>query len=493
MPRSSLAVHVVMALGWSAHLAVAPHAAAQMTTRGDTGAVVLFPRDRVAAVERYVESYRSRLGLPGVAVSVATRDSVLLATGYGSGTMDGDPITGRTPIHIGSVTKTLTAATAVHLAQQGQLDLDASVEAYLPHFTLGGSFEPGTITVRHLLQHRSGLRQWDGHDRRAQREGTFGHLSSYGPPGEHAEYSSLNYIILGRILEVVSGEEYARILDGALFHPLGMRDAFVEGDGAPPTARARGHQSYFGIQHSRAEPSPPRYLVPAGFAGASAYDLALYGGMLVGGGSFAGTRVLDEETVSAILGPLDSEGSALGWGRRRVDGSLLLEHKGNTRTISARMRLVPEQGYAITVLATTNSGPFFSAADDLMDGIHAILTGEPAPRLWPRERLFKGVILLSMALGVAGMVRHTRRWSDAGYPVGMERSVGTAGRLALDVGGGALLLFGLPRFIGVPLPTMVQYFPDLGLALALSAGMGIGGGVLRAFNRSGGEPSGPLP
>jgi hypothetical protein len=68
--------------------------------------------------------------------------------------------------------------------------------------------------------------------------------------------------------------------------------------------------------------------------------------------------------------------------------------------------------------------------------------------------------------------------------VGLDASAGTLGRLALDVGGGAFVLFGVPRLAGVPLSTMVEYFPDLGLALAASAGAGVMGGVLHAFTRS---------
>lgn len=477
MARIAPLLLVFLALGSSAHPAEAQ----------------ALPGERIEAVERLVERSWARLGLPGVAVSVATGDSVLLATGYGRGTLDGEPLTGHTPIHVGSVTKTFTAAVAAHLARRGALDLDAPVEAHLPDFTMDDPYEPGTITVRHLLQHRSGLRQWDGHDRRAQREGVFDHLSPAGPPGERARYSSLNFIILGRILEEATGQPYPRLLDHVLFGPLGMDGAFVEGDGDLPSHRALGHQSWFGFQRSRIEPPPPRYLVPAGFAGASAHDLGRYGGMLVGGGTFAGTRILDEETVSTLLGPLGVQGRALSWGRSRVDGTLVLDHSGNTRTTSARVRLVPEDGYAITVLAPTNSGPFFGAADDLMDGIHAVLAGEPPPRLWPRERLFKGVILVGTVLSVAGMLRRAHRWGDAGYPVDVDGSTGTLGRLALDVGGGALLLFGVPRFVGVPLSTMVEYFPDLGVALAVSAGAGIVGGVFRAFTRSTGDPSGSLP
>lgn len=443
-----------------------------------------FSDERLEAVQRFVERSRSRLGLPGVAVSVATPDSVVLAFGYGGRTLEGGPVTEHTPFHIGSVTKTFTAAAAAYLAQEGILELDAPVEAYLPDFTMGPPFTPGSITVRHLLQHRSGLSQWSGHDRRAQREGGFGHLAPSGLPGERAEYSSLNFILLGRIVEEASGEPYALLLDRVLLGPSGMRDAFVEGPGARPAGLAQGHQSWFGLQWRRPEPSPPPYLVPAGFVGASARDLGRYGGMLVGGGTFAGSRVLDPGTVAGLLGPLDGPGSAMAWGRRRSDDRLVLEHSGNARTTAARMRLVPNEGYALAVLANTNSGPFFGAADDLLDGIDSILNGEPEPSLWPEERLFKGAVFLGTVLAVAGMARHARGWRRAGYPVGMDGSAATLGRLVLDVGGGALVLFGVPRLVGVPLSTMLEYFPDLGIALAASAGAGIAGGLFRAFTRS---------
>lgn len=237
---------------------------------------------------------------------------------------------------------------------------------------------------------------------------------------------------------------------------------------------------------------PPRHLVPAGFAGASAHDLARYGGMLVGEGSFAGDAVLDPETVAAIVGPLDEVAHALGWGRRRIDGRLTLDHAGNARTASARVRLIPEDGLALVVLANTNSGPFFPATGEIMDGVHAILRGEPEPRIWPRERLFKLAVAAGLAFSLVRGAGHARDWGRAGHPVGIDTSARGVGRLAVDLGVGGVVLFGVPRLVGVPLPTMIEYFPDLGIALVASVGAGVAGGVLRSMTRSGaGKEAGP--
>jgi CubicO group peptidase (beta-lactamase class C family) len=448
----------------------------------DPGAVSL-STEKLEAAADFVRRNRARLGLPGVAVSIGTPDSVVFALGDGEGTVRGTPVSEHTPFLIGSVTKTLTAALAAHSAQRGMLDLDAPVEAYLEGFSMRPPFTGQSITLRHLLGHRSGLSQWGGHDRRAQHDGRFDHLAPRGAPGERAEYSSLNFIILGRVLEAAHDAPYDRLLDELLFRPLRMRSAFVYGAATElPPDIPRGHQSYFGFQRQRAEPVPPPYLVPAGFAGASAHDLARYGGMLVGRGVFAGERILDEKTVDELLGSLDGTGSVLGWGRRWIDGRLVIEHSGNTRTSAARMRLVPDGGYALTVLTNTNSGPFFDAADALMNGIDDILQGEPPRDPLPLERLFKGAILVGTTLSVLGLARNARDWRRAGYPLGLTSP--SAGRLALDVGIGAAVLLGIPRLVGVPLSTMLDYFPDLGIGLTVSAGAGVVGGVLHAFTSS---------
>jgi CubicO group peptidase (beta-lactamase class C family) len=441
---------------------------------------------RIEAARLFVEQNWDRLGLPGVAVAIATGDSVLLSTGFGGATE-------ATPFPIGSVTKTLTAAAIVQSSREGFLELDDPIERWLPDFHLRSPHRPGSITVGHLLEHRSGLRQWSGHDIRAQTEGRVDHLAPRGPPGERAEYSSLNFILLGRILEEARGQAYGAALDEILLAPLEMRSAWVDGWSERPATMAPGHQSWFGVQRRTEEPLPPRYLVPAGFAGASAHDLARYGGMMVGGGSFAGTQVLDPDAVRAIMGPMDEVARALGWGRSRIGGQLVLSHAGNARTGSARMRLIPEDELAIVVLSSTNSGPLFSATADLMDGVHAILRGEPEPRVWPRERIFKAALLLATLASVARATREARSWAGAGYPVGVEPSAGAVGRLAFDVGLGGLVLIGVPRFVGVPLSTMIEYFPDVGIALTASVGAGVIGGVLRSFTRSAAAGQGAIP
>lgn len=437
------------------------------------------------AVDRFVEVHRSRFGWPGVALSIATADSVLLARGYGQRTVEGGPVTARTPFPLGSVTKTFTAFAVARLSEEGRIDLDVPVEAYLPDFSLGPPFRPRSITIRHLLHHRSGLRQWDGHDAAAQEEGRLDHLAPVGPPGGRPEYSSLNFMILGMVLEAVTGEPYGAHLRRVLFEPVGMDDAFVYRFDDPPSVRVQGHRNLFGFDVAADEPPPPPHLVPAGFAAASARDMGRYTGMLLADGIFDGTRVLEPETTNRLLSPMDDGGPAMAWGRTRIRQTLVFGHAGNTRTASARVRLAPERGYAITLLVNSNAGPLFPAPADMVDGVHAILDGETPGSLWPRERIFKALILLGTLAAVGGAVKQGRAWHGAGHPVGLRLDAKEAARLAFDLGGAAFLLFGLPRLLDVPLSTMIEYFPDVGIGLTVAAGTGAVGGLLRAFTASG--------
>jgi hypothetical protein len=111
--------------------------------------------------------------------------------------------------------------------------------------------------------------------------------------------------------------------------------------------------------------------------------------------------------------------------------------------------------------------------------VQAILDGVSAPVAWPKERLFKAALLLGVAFSVGQLVRRALAWSRAGRPIRL--AVRASAHLAWDVLVAALVIFGIPRFVGVPLRTMFEYFPDLGVALVASAAAGVVAGVLRAW------------
>jgi CubicO group peptidase (beta-lactamase class C family) len=176
---------------------------------------------------------------PGAAVAVAREGEVLHIGTYGVRDVGtGEPITRDTAFYIASTSKQFTAACIAHLAQSGELSLDDDVRKYVPELPDYGD----TITVRHLLTHRSGLRDflelmifagWDmdaEHDEQRalalicrQKELNF-------RPGSDFGYSNSGYFLLSEIVHRVSGSSLREYAEEKVFAPLGMNHSAFKDD-----------------------------------------------------------------------------------------------------------------------------------------------------------------------------------------------------------------------------------------------------------------------
>ena len=164
---------------------------------------------------------------PGAVVVVGTRNTILHAKGYGHFSWSGEsqvPDVDSTVWDLASLTKVVATTPAImRLVDQGRLDLDNSVQTYLPGF-LGEGKE--VVTVRRLLEHRSGLRAFLPLNDRAETAEEAKQLvlnePLRWPPGSRVEYSDLNAMLLGWIVESVSGVSLADFTETQIFAELGM-------------------------------------------------------------------------------------------------------------------------------------------------------------------------------------------------------------------------------------------------------------------------------
>lgn len=169
------------------------------------------------------------------AVLIAKNGAVLCQAALGSADVDGHvPLTTRSSFNLASVSKQFTAAAVMILLEDGRLSLDDPVTDYLPELACF----PG-ITIRHLLNHTSGLpdiygilgRVWD----RSKTAGNEELLSIFAGgehrtvflPGEKFEYSNTGYVVLASVVERVSGLPFTRFLEERVFGPLDMNDSFA--------------------------------------------------------------------------------------------------------------------------------------------------------------------------------------------------------------------------------------------------------------------------
>lgn len=251
---------------------------------------------------------------------------------------------------LASLTKPIATTSAVMLLyDRGLIRLDDPVCKFIPEFSSGGK---ENITIKHLLTHSSGLPGWT---KLWKKGGTPAEMLSYlyqmkpvAEPGERTIYSCLGFIVLGKVVERITGRSLDDFLEDELFEPLAMNRTFFNPpdslrDQIAPTEFDSGRG---GIVHGKVHDENAYYLGGvSGNAGlfSTVSDLAIFAQMLLNRGSYNGRRFFREETVELFLSPQNlPPGSkrALGWGVIEVGGKRVIAHTGFTGTA---IWLVPDE------------------------------------------------------------------------------------------------------------------------------------------------------
>jgi CubicO group peptidase (beta-lactamase class C family) len=311
--------------------------------------------------------------VPGASLAVAVADGTVheLATGVlHRGT--GVATTTDSVFQMGSIAKVYTATLVMRLAEEGRLDLDAPVTDVLPEFSVADPEATGRITVRRLLSHTSGLTCDFNHDSGRGDDCLARYVEAAKdvaldcPPGSAISYSSVGYNVLGRIVEVVTGQVWDEALRDLLLTPLGLDHTMTLPEEALRFRAAMGH---LGEPGQEPDPAPqwdmmPRSAGPYGRVIAGAGDLARFARMHLAGGLAAdGTRVLAAETVALMQRreadcpdkwTVSSDGWGLGWTLYDWNGVPGYGHDGASIGQYGYLRVVPSAGLAVALL--TNGG-----------------------------------------------------------------------------------------------------------------------------------------
>lgn len=334
-------------------------------------AALLAWQDPAAAVDRAVRAGIETGVYPGAVVVVGTRDSVLLARGYGHFTWSAAsprPDPDSSLYDLASVTKVVATTTAAMLlADRGRLALSRPVRAYLPEFQGDGK---GEVTVRHLLEHRSGMRAFLRLDTLARDADEARRLVLSEPlrwrPGTRVEYSDLNAMLLGWVVEAVSGEALDTFVTREILRPLGMTDAQYRPPRAlrwriVPVGLWRGH-AIAGELHDQ---NAVRLGGVSGHAGlyATGRDLARFAQFMLGRGvTDEGRQLVRGGAVDLFTrrGPGDR---ALGWEMRDTTGRgsagdlLSPSAYGHTGYTGTSLWIDPERGLFVILLTNRVFAP----------------------------------------------------------------------------------------------------------------------------------------
>jgi CubicO group peptidase (beta-lactamase class C family) len=278
--------------------------------------------ETAAGIDRIVEEGLAEGQMAGAVVVAATSTEILFADAYGHRQLEPQPKPMKldTLFDLASITKPLaTACSVMKLVELGEVDLDAPVARYLPEFA---PRDKDAVTVTDLLLHQGGLipdnalsDYEDGPDEAWKRICA---LKLTQPPGESFVYTDVGFIVLGKLVERVSGQRLDRFAAERLFEPLGMDETGFKPP--PELARRAAATERRDGQWMVGEVHDPRAFRLDGIAGhaglfSTAGDLITFGRMLLGEGVERGTRVLAAETVREMRKPrkISRGRRALGW------------------------------------------------------------------------------------------------------------------------------------------------------------------------------------
>ncbi|MFJ2741743.1 serine hydrolase domain-containing protein [Streptomyces sp. NPDC087440] len=327
-----------------------------------------------------LDELREAHHIPGVSLAVLVDGTVHELAGGLLHRGTGVETTTDSVFQLGSIAKLYTATLVMRLADSGELDIDAPVSTVLPDFATADTEATKRITTRQLLSHTSGLTCDFTHDSGRGDDCLALYLEAGAgvaldcPPGTAVSYSSFGYNVLGRIVEVLTGQTWDEALKTRLLTPLGATHTMTLPEEALAFRAAMGH---LGEPGELPDPAPawdmmPRSAGPYGRVIASAPDVVRLARLhLDGGVAEDGTRILSPATVAAMQHretdvpdkwTVSSDGWGLGWTLYDWNGTPGYGHDGASLGQYSYLRVVPSAGVAVALLTNGGSARLLYAA-----------------------------------------------------------------------------------------------------------------------------------
>lgn len=323
-----------------------------------------------------------RPGGPGLAVAVARDGKIVFQKAYGKADVEmGVDATPETVYRIGSLAKQFTASAVMRLVEQGRISLDDEMTEHLTDFPTQGH----TITIRHLLNHTSGIKNYTGIGRHLLNR-DFRHDMDYQEmvalvgeipfdfgPGEKWSYNNTAYWLLGEIVARVSGMPYDRYIEQEVLRPLGLEHTFVADHHEIVPNRAKGYQYREGELTNA--PFISMHVPGAGGALSSTVgDLVRWSHLLHNG------QVVSPESYELMTTPTkfgDGKTHPYGFGLeiRESLGRRAISHGGGIFGFTAFLIHYPEENLSIAVLANDRT----VEADDVADVVARAAFGMDGP------------------------------------------------------------------------------------------------------------------
>jgi CubicO group peptidase (beta-lactamase class C family) len=389
-------------------------------------------QDALDLIARYAPQALREQGAPGMSVALTDRTRTLRIITVGYSNLDAKaPVTPQTRFPIGSITKGMTATALMELRDEGRLDVNESVTAYLPWFSIHSGRK--TIYVHQLMSHTAGfpddfsLAPGYGYSVAALRD-----AHTIFTPGTSWSYANDGFATLGAVLAAVDGRPWREAVAARVFQRLGMTDTSAVF--TPQTLATTANGYTFEDPNAIAPPDPVLisaypgdFVDPAGSVISTPGDMAKYLRFLLRGGiNDEGERVLSRSSYALMTTPDTMNGKpagpagielaeaplifkyyGYGLGLHTEDGEKMVGHTGGIAGYTACMEADVTRGFGAIAMSNLVEAPMHPCAIVLfaVRVLRAQALGQPLPPLPAAKPLYLDRTRIARAASYAGTYR----------------------------------------------------------------------------------------
>ena len=442
-------------------------------------------------IDSFIKKEMQACRIPGLSLGIVKGNEIIYNQGYGAADPTGREVTPRTPFMIASLSKSFTAMAVMQLAEAGKVDTDKTVQTYLPGFQLSDKAAAAEITIKELLNQTSGISAREENTLETLQNDRVS-LDEYAAgtqrikPGKKVfQYTNLNYNILGRLIESVTGQSYGEYITENIFEPLEMKHSYVSQAEAQENGMAVGYRSLFGFPVPAELPYRSWNLPAAGIISCSE-DISKYMTALLNDGNYNNKKILSKSYLEELMSPSAkvSEYVSYGLGWYVTSGSVY--HGGEFAHFQSKVKLLPEDSIGVAILYNTSNliyNNLFKVGyrDRIESGIISILYGYEPDLVQPGSGVFDlnhypmvvtytvytGLYLIVSLLLLVSAVRlkyYNKRLRTSKKCIHLKLVPIILVHLLLPV----LVLILIPGITGLKWPFFLFYLPDLGYFILFS-------------------------
>lgn len=321
--------------------------------------------------------------IPGTAVSVSQDGEIIYEKGFGVRDLETErPVTPETIFGTASVTKSLTALAIMKLEETGKLNIDDPVKTYLPSFNIQGVEPIEDIKIHHLLTHSTGLAPMKRHENYYQFHQHTAYLRNekhdlLGRPGDFFSYSNDAFLLLGAIIEKVTGRLYRRYMTEEILYPLNMNRSTFSIEEVKKMCNVSIPYIFDKDKErhiTQAWPKLGNYEVGGGLR-SSVRELMKYGELFLNKGNIDGKQYISNKTLEKMYKPhiqIDPY-TFYGYGVRVTEdyhGATLIHHSGGQPGVSSYFGFSPEKNTCVAVLSNVTDA---TASDIWFEAVNIAL------------------------------------------------------------------------------------------------------------------------